>query len=241
MTKPFLYLLILITFFSCKKKENENEISPEPTANSAIYETNLNTILTYDVQNGVVIDTVLSFNGDLLKKLNGQYNFENFTSLSYNSSTTPFGILNNYLNSATISNWGVTSNLIGNFNYTDSTAIPNCLSCGTMSPTVGRFTGLNLTLTGITNATHVYVEVQDLTFINPNTNTIDSYTIAPGTTTLTTNPYSSYYSNFVSTGNINDNVLLTITFVSYKTKIINGHSVYFNKKSTYSYQTKIVN
>lgn len=241
MKKYFLYILLLTAIISCKKKEDKNDITPEPVANTPTYEANLNTVLTYDVQNGNVIDTVLNFDGQLEKKLNGQYSLENFTSLSYNSSTTQFGILSNYLNSATISNWGVTSDLIGNFNFTDSAAIPNCLSCGTMSPTVGRFTGLNLNLTGITNATDVYVEVQDLTYINPNFNTIDSYTIAPGTSTLTTNPFSSYYSNFVSTGNINDDVLLTITFLSYKTKIINGHSVWFNKKSTYSYQTKIVN
>lgn len=238
MKNTILILLILITISSCKKKSCEQEILPDKIINP-VYDSELTSSLLYNIKNGH-IDTILGFGGYIYKKLNGQSSVENFSSITYNSSSVAFDNLPNFMSNAVNSNWNVTSNLVGNFNYIDNRQMPNCLNCGAMTPSVGRFTGLNLNLTGISNADRISVEVNDMTFINPNSNSLDSYDLQ-GVSTFTTNPYTQFYSNFMSSANVGDDIILTITLDKSKNETLNGILTAFTKSTVYRFPTKIVN
>jgi|JI10StandDraft_1071094.scaffolds.fasta_scaffold349086_1 hypothetical protein len=239
MTRYFLYFLLSVTVISCKKKSCEQEILPDTVINPT-YQGQISSSLTYNIKNGN-IDTLLGFNGYLIKNLNGQGSVEQFISIVYNSSTVQFDNLPNFMANANNSNWTITSDLIGNFNYSDHTLMPNSLNCGTLNPSVGKFSGLNLNLTGITNTSRVIVEVRDMTFINPYSNSLEIYNLQ-GASSLTTSSNSQSYANFMGGANIGNDVLLTITLENmYKKENLNGHDMYFTKSTIYRFPTKIVN
>jgi hypothetical protein len=239
MTRYFLYILLLTTIISCKKKTCEQEILPDTVLNPK-FDGELSSSLVYNIKNGH-IDSLLKFDGYLIKKLNGQDPIQHFTSLSYNSSTVQFDNLPNFMSYANNSNWSVTSNLVGNFNYTDNTLMPNCLNCAAINPSVGKFSGLSLNLNGITNTNRVIVEVQDMTFSNPNSNYVEVYDLQ-GATSLITSTSSQSYSNFMAFENIGYNVILTITLENmYSKATFNGHDMFFTKSTVYRFPTTIVN
>lgn len=239
MKKYFLYILLLTSIISCKKKTCEQEILPDTVINPT-YDGQISSSLVYNIKNGH-IDTLLKFDGYIIKKLNGQSNIERFMSLSYNSSTVQFDNLPNFMLYANNSNWDVSSNLVGNFNYIDNTLMPNCLNCAALNPSVGKFSGLSLNLNGITNTHRVIVELQDMTFTNPISNYVEIYDLQ-GATFLTTSTNSQSYNDFVAFEPIGYSVILTITLENnYKKATFNGHDMFFTKSTVYRFPTTIVN
>lgn len=239
MAKYLLPILLLSLFASCKKKTCEQEILPDTFVNPT-FDGELTSSLVYNIKNGN-IDTLLEFDGYLIKKLNGQGNIEKFTSISYNSSTVQFDNLPNFMSYANNSNWDVTSNLVGNFNYIDNTIMPNCLNCAALNPSVGKFSGLSLNLSGITNTNRIIVEVEDMTFSNPTSNYLEIYDLQ-GATSLSTPANTQSYNDFMAFENIGYSVILKITLENiYKKATLNGHDMFFTKSTVYRFPTTIVN
>jgi hypothetical protein len=236
MTKYFLYILLLTTIISCKKKTCEQEILPDTILTPKFYG-ELNSWLVYNIKNGN-IDTLLQFYGSITKELNGKFNNENYTSVRYNSSSVDFDNLPNFMSYANNSNWQVTSNFVGNFNYTDNRLSPNCLSCGSMTPSLSVSTGLSLDLNGITNCDEISIEIRD----SNGSNGLATYNMTGASTfSITLTDVNSSVGYLISSHPVNTPFILTITFSSVKNEIINGVLTAFRKSTIYRYITKSVN
>jgi len=127
MTKPILHLLILIALFSCKKKEQPDDIAPTPATVNADYQSNLNTNLII-TKNGSSYDTSFVFSGKYVSIIGNSQTWSSFPSTNYNGYVSDASnnfngeILScpNFIKLASKSTWNVTSSEFGDFLYKDS-------------------------------------------------------------------------------------------------------------------------
>lgn len=130
MTKYFIYILLFTCIISCKKKEKDQEVSPDTTTNVPVvadYQSNLKTNLIL-TRNGSNFDTSFGFVGKYVKIVGSSQTWSSFPSTNYNgyiadaSNNFNGEILScpNFMKLASKSTWNVTSSEFGNFLYTDS-------------------------------------------------------------------------------------------------------------------------
>lgn len=247
MTKPFLYFLILITFFSCKKKEDENDITPSTatTPEVADYQSNLQTRLSL-TRNMSNFDTSFSFVGKYLKIIGPSQTWSSFPSTDYNGYIANSGnnfngdvvSSSNFMALATNSSWTVNSSEFGNFQHIDSIALGTINTSLSVIPTTyDASQGIPIKITGIQGTPYLILSDKSQLYFS---NAIRSYSNIsfPTPSAIIIDTLRDFELSFVP---INTTFTLSINCNVRLDKYINGHKSFVFKSTSYYYPIKRIN
>lgn len=247
MTKPFLYLLILITFFSCKKKEDNNDITPSTTTTPEVadYQSNLQTRLSL-TRNMSNFDTSFSFVGKYVKIIGSSQTWSSFPSTDYKGYTANSGnnfngdVVSspNFMELATNSSWTVNSSEFGNFQHIDS-IVPGTISTSlSLIPTTyDASQGIPIKITGIQGTPYLILTDKSQLYFNDFIKWYSSLSF-PTPSHVIIDTIKGFELSSVP---INTNFTLSINCNVRLDKYINGHQSFVFKSTSYYYPIKRIN
>ena len=247
MTRYFLYILLLAAIISCKKKEQSNNPTPEPsTPQETLYGASLRTYFML-TRNGSAFDTSFIFEGKYEKKIGSSYTWSPFSSTNYNGYTA--NAANNFngeilsspifLQLANKSTWNVTSSEYGNFQYTDSVPVLLISTGFTKIPTTyDASQGIPVKIAGFQTGSNIILWDKSQLYFPWN---VKMYTGGTYPSTLDT-IRDTIRAPELSDIPINTNFTLSINCSWGSSYIfINGHQFYVGKSTNYYYSIKRIN
>lgn len=232
--KKIVYIILCFSILISCKKKCEQEILPD-TVITPTFWNQLTEEMVISIKNNQK-DTVINFNANILKELipNQPTNYY-FDTLKYNNYETSILFSNTFLAQANNSIWQANSPLVGYINYIDTAKAPLCNDASNLAlNTYSANVGIVLNLTNILNANDLDVTIEPLYYTTTFNSYFEFFKLNGTNTFNDTIVAPAYYYN------INQPLVITLTFTNYRKTTINNITTYFAKNTIYKYISKRV-